>query len=861
MRATSAEAMCATFEERYVEARARGRWTAAVLVVRELLDVANTVVHVRARLGDRGGVRAAGGFLISDITKELKIGLRTLTRRPSFLVLATVTLALGIGANTAVFSVVDTIVLRPLPYPDSERIVRVWHTLPRLGWERGPFSYPNFAGVRAGAPSLAAWATITENEATLIEQGPPMRVRGALVSGSFFSLLGVRAELGRTILPADAEPSAEPVALLSHGLWMRAFGGDPGVIGSSFRLEGRSSTIVGVMPPDFTGTSAVHEYWLPHRLDEAGRAADTNYLQVLARLGPGVTVAEAQGEVGAVLARLAESNPDDRERRAFVETLHASLVGDVRAQLLLLLGAVTLVLVAACANVAGLTLARTANRHREHAVRLALGAGRRRLVLHLFAESSLVALAGGLVGVGVAHGLVRALASFSPGGLPRRDELAVEPGALLFLFGISAICVFFFGLLPALRGSGTPAADALRDRSGPAGGRARVHQVLVALQIALALLLMIGAGLLGTSFARLQSVDPGFDADGVLVATVPLPFEDNAERIAFVDRLLRRVEGLPGVETAGLAWSVPFGTAWGSTRVVAEGSDAPLDERPNAQMIPLRGDAFGSLGLTLVEGRDDLSQVAAQDPLTVVVNETFARTLWPGQTAVGKRFRRGTSPDAPWNTVVGVVADTKATSLSEPPPLMLYQPLTQAGWIQDGQLLARVAAGDPLSLVANVRAIVAEQDPTLPVTDVATLRARVSDSVTAPRFRAGLVGSFALLVTVLAAVGVYGVMGLFVAGRVRDIGVRMALGAERATVLLEVLRSAAVFTVPGLAVGLMGALGISGTLRALLFEVPARDPTTYLAACALLVTTTAVAMLVPARRAASVQPMDVLRQD
>jgi len=859
IRSRSAEAMRATFEERVRAARVRGRGRAWILIARELLDLMTTVVRVRAPSGIPRETGLRGGNAVSEMAQELKIALRTLARRPGFMVLATVTLALGIGANTAAFSVVRTVVLRPLPYPDSERIVRVWHTIPRLGWDRGPMSYPSFAGVRDGVSSLTGWATITGDEATLIGRGLPMRVRGGLVSGSFFPLLGVQAELGRTILPADAELTAEPVAVLSHRLWMRAFGGDPAVVGSRFRLEGRSSTIVGVMPAGFEATWTGQEYWLPHRLAEAGRAADTNYLHVLARLSPGATVADAQTEVGAVLARLAEPHPDDRERRAFVETLHASVVSDARAQLYLLLGAVTLVLLAACANVAGLTLARTTSRHREHAVRLALGAGRRRLVVHLLAESSWVALMGGLVGSGVAYGLVRALVAYGPGGLPRRDELGVESGALLFLAGASTLCVVFFGLLPALRGAGTPAGDALRERSAPAGGRVAMQRTLAGFQIALALVLLIGGGLLGRSFMRLQSVDPGFDPEGVLVATVPLRFEDNGERIAFVDRLLRRIEALPGVETAGLAWSVPFGSAWGSTQVVAEGSDVPLDDRPNAQMVPLRGDVFGSLGLTVVEGRDDLSHLAAEDPLTVVVNETFARTLWPGQPATGKRFRRGTNPDAPWNTVLGVVADTKATSLSEPAPLMMYQPLTQAGWIEDGQLLARMASGDPLSLVDDLRTIVAEQDPTLPLTDVASLHARVGGSVAAPRFRAGLVGSFALLVALLAAVGVYGVTGLLVAGRVRDIGVRMALGAGRGTVLLEVLRSGAVFTLLGVGAGLAGALAFSGSLRALLFEVPARDPTTYVVSSALLMVASGVAMLIPARRAASVQPMDVLR--
>ncbi len=847
--------MLATFEERWGAARARGLWSAWILVATELLDLMMTIARARPR-PEPG---EEGGNMISEIAHELRIALRTLMRRPGFGVLATITLAVGVGANTAVFSVVDTVVLRPLPFPESERIVRVWHSIPRLGWERGPFSYPNFAEVRDGVSSLGAWATVTGDEATLLGQGPPMRVRGARISGTFFPLLGVGAELGRTILPADAEPTAETVAVLSHDLWMRAYGGDAGAIGSPLRLEEGPATIVGVMPPGFAGASTAHDYWLPHRLDEAGRAADANYLQVIARLAPGATVAQAQAEVGSVLSRRAESNADDRERGAFVETLQDSVVGDVRTQLYLLLGAVALVLLAACANVAGLTLARTHNRRREHAVRLALGAGRKRLVLHLLAESSLVATAGGLVGVGIAHALVRALASFAPSGLPRRDELAVQPGALVFLLTVSVLCVLFFGLLPALRGADTPAGDALRDRTGRAGGRARMQEALAGFQIALALVLMVGAGLLGRSFARLQSVDPGFDPDGVLVATVPLRFEDNAERIAFVDGMLGRIERLPGVEAVGLAWSVPFGSAWGSTRVVAEGSDVPLEDRPNTQMIPLRGSALRSLGLTLLEGRADLSAVTAADPLTVVVNQTFARTLWPGRSAVGKRFRRGTDPDAPWTTVSGVLADTKATSLSEPAPLMMYQPLTQAGWIQDGQLLVRTVSGDPLSLVEPLRTIVAEQDPTVPLTDVTTLRARLSRSVAAPRFRAGLVGSFAVLVTLLSAVGVYGVMGLLVAGRVRDIGVRMALGADRTTVAVGVLRTGATFTVLGVGVGLAGALVLSGALEALLFEVAARDPTTYVVSCALLVMATVVAMLVPARRAASVQPMDVLR--
>ena len=798
---------------------------------------------------------------MGNLLRDTRLAARTLLRRPAYLIVSSLTLAVGIGANAAVFGVVNAVVLRPLPYPDADRLVMAFHTLPRYDIVEGPFGYAGFEAARAGTRNLAGVAAYAPVRGTLIGQGPALPLTGLLVSGHLFGTLGVPPLHGRTIQPADDAFDAHPVLVLAHQTWLRVFGGDLEVVGRPVRIGQTTYTIVGVMPQDFPAMSSGEEYYAPLVLHPARQSDDTNFLRVLARLAPGAELEAARTDLDGVLRAVAP-DAEARERRALLLPRHEYVVRGARTQLLIVLGAVTLVLLVACTNVAGLTLTRGAARSRELALRTALGAGRRSIVRHLAVEGALVAAGGGLLAVAVAYGATRIAAIAAPVDLPRRSEIVLDAPVLLFLAAVTVACILLTSVFPALRGA-QGHLSALRGGviGAVEGGRVgRLRPALASTQIGLALVLLVAASLLGRSLARLQSLDLGFEPGGVLTAVVPLPFEGAPEKVAFLEGLHERVSALPTVSAAGMAWSIPFAGGSATTRVGVEGSTVPPENRPYAMVVPVEGDYFQAMGLSLTAGRAFRPEDDQNAPDVAVISESTARTLWPGASdVVGRRITTGQDEGDPPVTVVGVAADARV-GLEEETRLAMYTPYRQAGWVERAHLVIR-STGDPLALVEPLRQAVGELHGEIPVGDVATLEARVRSAADQPRFRAGLVGSFAVVAGLLALIGIYGVMGQLVQASTREIGVRVAMGAERGRVLRGVLGQALRIAAVGVAGGLVLALVASRSLGSLLFQVEAGDPATYVTASMLLLAATIVATLLPARRAAKVDPMEALRGD
>lgn len=857
MRQRSGPAMEAMAAERMERARREGGMVGlGACAVREVLDVVRVGLRMRWAEGrsrrDRER-RMTGGWWL-----DLVVSVRALLRRPGYTAVAAVTLALGIGATGAMFSVVHGVLLRPLAYPDAHRLVMVFHTLPDLGWEMGPLSLPNARALEEGSRAFESFGAATGFPATLLDRAEPRRVSGWRVTGSYFRTLGVEPALGRTIHGPDDRPGAPPVVVLDHGLWTSAFGADPQVLGSSVRLDGGLFTVVGVMPPGFPSLGDRDDFWVALGPIEASIDPDSNLLVGVARLADGVDVSDARADTDRLLQAAAEDSRA-RDRRAHLVSRLDYTVGGVRHQLLLLLGAVALVLLVACANVAGLALARGAQRARELSVRTALGASRLRLIRLSATESGLVAALGGLLGIALAVGLTRAVVAWGPPDLPRRASLSVDGTSLLFLVGASALCSILFGVLPALHAARSEPAGRLRTAHRSVASH-RVQAGLAATQIALASVLLVGASLLGRSLLALQSVEPGFAADGALTAHLPLPAGSPDEVLAFVNDLEARVAAHPGVEAFGMAWSLPFASGEASTRATREDRPLAPDQRLQVYVTPVTSGFLQAMGMPLVEGPGFPESVDPDGPAMAVINRALADALWPEGDAVGRRFLRGGGEDATPTLVVGVVPTARTTSLAEADRPYAYLPFAQAAWAERVYAVVRTE-GDPLTLVPHLRAAVADLDPALPVDRIATLDERVSRSLAVPRFRVALVGGFALVGALLALVGVYGAMALLVATRTRDIGVRMALGAARARVRRQVMLHGLQVAGAGLALGLGTAALLVRWVEAYLFGVPPSDPVTWIAVIVAVLGAVVLAVAPPARRASAVDPLLALRAE
>jgi predicted permease len=825
------------------------------------------VEQAKERCRDARGVR-----WLENVWLDLRYGVRTLRKNPGFSLVAVLTLALGIGANTAIFSVVNAVLLRPLPYPESERLV--W--LSERASDPAPISisYPNFTDWRAQASVFEHLGVSTTwwGSYNLVGGGEPRRLSCSHISADAFAALGVSPLLGRVFNNDEDKAGASPVVVLNHGLWQNRFGGDAGIAGQAILLDGRAYIVIGVMPPDFVFPSRV-DLWLPvGPLTSAPNWQNrSNHMGIfgVARLKPVVTLDQARAEMDVIAVRLAQQYPDSNKNiRARIEPLLDYYVSNARPALWTLLGAVGLVLLIACANVANLLLARAATRQREMAVRAALGASRRRILRQLLTESILLAAVGGALGWLLAHWGVPLILAISRDAIPRASEIGLDTSVLGFTIGVAVLTGLLFGLAPAWAVSRADVQVVLKGAGrGTTGGRSLLRQGLMVAEVALTLVLLVGAGLLLRSFHSLQQVDAGFTPARVLSFRLELPWRKYAteeQQLAFYQSLEEKLRALPGVQEVGFGSQFPLGGGGWQPKFMIEGQPAlPPHERPSMEVMVASPDYFRALGIRLLRGRyftdEDLRlfnekrrREASQN--VIIVDEEFARRYWPNEDPIGKRVRS----DPAWGpavTVVGVVARVKLKGLSE-----------QSGSVQaylpgNGGAVVIKATVEPEKLAAAVRQQVHALDPEQPIYDVRTMTERLADSLAPERLNLTLLGLFAAVALLLASVGLYGVISYAVTQRTRELGLRMAFGAQSRDVLTLVLGQGMMLAIVGVALGLMGALALTRVMESMLFGVSATDPLTFVVIALLLICVSLLACLIPARRATKVDPLVALRYE
>ncbi|HEX6057835.1 MAG TPA: ABC transporter permease [Gemmatimonadaceae bacterium] len=806
-----------------------------------------------------------------DLSQDLRYGLRHLVRSPAFTLAAVVTIALGIGANTAIFSVVNAVLLRPLPYPAPDRLVSIRETSDRGEMVLSP---PNLEDFRAQRALFESMAGTYNTYLALTGEGDAEQLVGAAATEDFFRVLATPPLVGRGFRAEDAREGAPPVVVLREDLWRRRFGADPAIVGRAVQLDGVARTVVGVMPASVDYPDVATELWIPLGFSEEELATQrgAHYLDAIARLAPGVTVDQADAGLRAVAARLAAEHPrTNGDESATARSLRDALVGDIRPALLVMLGAVGFVLLIACANVASLLLTRAVGRGRELAIRTALGAGRGRIARQLLVESVLLAALGGILGLLLAAWGVDALGTLRPEDVPLVGDVRLDRTVLLFTLGVTLLSAVVFGLVPAVQaarrielGSGL--------REGTAGavgarGAQRTRSVLVVAEIALALVLLAGAGLLVRSFDRLLRVDPGFDPAGVLTFSVSLPDAkyDTTRARAYVAALTERLQELPGVTAVGAASILPLsGSSYGISLTSVDGR--AIEDGPDAPSVQVRLVTPGylhAMGMPLRRGRDLGPSDRPGAPHVLLANEAAARLLWPGEDAVGRSLVLGTrfgfGGDRAGGEVVGIVGDVREMRVSREALPTVYLPHAQ--WPVGFVGVALRADGDPEPLVAAAREHAAALDADVPVVEVLTMEQRLAGSVARQRFYMLLLAVFAVAAAALAAIGIYGVMAFGVAQRTREIGIRVALGARPGDVARLVVRAGLLLAVTGVVLGLAGALALTRLLEGLLYGVEPSDPATLAAASLLLLAVAALAALLPARRAAGVDPMQALRTE
>ena len=807
---------------------------------------------------------------VADLLHDMRYAARLQRKNPGFTIVAVIALALGIGANTAIFSVVNTVLLRPLPYKDSERLVMVWEDATRHGYPRDTPAAANFVDWRDQNQVFEGMAAIADMSFNLTGSGDPERLEGRRVSATLFPLLGVEPQLGRVFTAAEDQPGAQRVVLLSYALWQRRFGGDQGIVGKALTLNGESHVVVGVMPARFQFPSSDDQAWVPMALtqQESGNR-NRHYLQVLARLKPGVSLAQAQSEMNTIAARLQQQYPQSNaELGATVQPLHEHLVGDIKPALLVLLGAVGLVLLIACANVANLLLARAAVRQKEIAVRVALGARRWRLIRQFLTESVLLSSLGGLVGLAVAYGGLVLLKAFIPEDISQARDISIDLKVLGFTFLVSVATGLIFGLAPAMQAARFNQAETLKEGGRDAatgGGGKRLRGLLVTAEVAISLVLLIGAGLLINSFLRLRNVDPGFRADNLLTMKIVLPepkYEEMERRSAFYTDLINRIQSLGGVRSAAVTSNLPLYRQGNSISIGIEGRPAPP---PGQELIVvtriISPGYFATMSIPLLLGRQLTEQDTETTPNVVVISETMARRYWPGEDAVGKRIALGRiRSQEDWVQVVGVVKDVRQFELTADPKPQMYLSYRQAGFFDSRDLVVKTDV-DPASMAATVRKAVWEIDKDQPVSNIQTMEEILADSIARQRFSMLLLAIFAAVALVLAGVGIYGVMSYSVAQRTREIGIRMALGAQTGAVLKLAVGYGMKLVLAGLVIGLIAAFALTRVMSTLLFGVTATDPTTFTLISLLLIAVAVIASYIPARRATRVNPIIALRYE
>ena len=804
---------------------------------------------------------------MSILLSDVRVALRSLRKTPAFTAVVVLTLALGIGANAAIFSVLNAVLLRPLPYPDSERIMTLWTDNGDQGWPKDVSGYADFSDWRAQNTTFTEMAAYTGTTRTLTGIGEPEQVRGAVVVPTFFKVMGINPARGRA-LTMDDFTGDRRVVVLGDEFWRRRMGSDPAAVGKAILLNNVAHEIVGVMPPRFTFPGTATEFWTSFPLSVTNEPRGNFWLSVVGRLELGVTVEQARAELGTIAKRLATEYPATNAKLGVtVVPLHENTVGDVRPALVVLMAAVGFVLLIACANIANLLLARGATRTREVAVRVALGAGRGRIVRQLLTESACLAVLGGALGLLIAKWGVDLLVAFGPDALPRMSEVRVDTAMLLFTLVAALFTALLFGLPPAMRASSVQLSDTLkegtRSMSGARGG-VRLRRALVVTEIALALVLLIGAGLLLASFRRLSSVDAGFDAANLLTARLSVPqsrYPQPAQARAFYQEVLTRTQALPGVRAAGYTTALPLSGSVNGAPVAIEGR-APMPDLDDKEVRRAIASPtyFRTLGIPVLAGRVFTEQESGDTVNVVVVNETMKKLHFLGADPIGRRMQWGcVGPQCPWMTVIGVVKDTKQDGLDE-----FVRPEVFTSYLQQPRLgltLAVRTQGDPLAIVGSLRSIVQSIDRDIPLAGVATMEQLMADSVATRRFNTLLLGVFSSLALVLALVGIYGVMSYNVSQRRQEVGIRMALGARGRDVLGLVLREAMALAGVGILLGVVLSLFVTRLLQTLLFEVSATDPATFAVTAFLLAGVALAASYIPARRAATVDPVAALRND
>ncbi len=814
---------------------------------------------------------------MEHLLRDLRIAFRALGHRHGFAAVVVVTLALAIGANSAIFSVVRGVLLAPPPYPEPDRLLWLWQTDRVRGTDTEGFSVPDYLDLRAGTRAFGELAALRPVSLGLTGDGEAERLQAARVSADFFAALGVRPVLGRGFVEADDAEGAEPVTVISEGLWRRRFGGDPGILGRRLRLDQVERTVVGVMPSEAGIPPDPEQLWIPAAWTEVERGDDRRGVHnqaVLARLAPGVSLERAEQEAAAVMARLEREHPDDNlGRGARLVAFHEQAVGGVRPALAALAAAVGAVLLVACANVANLMLARGAGRRREIALRAALGAGRGRVVQQLLVESLVLAAAGGALGLLLASWSLDALIALGGGGVPRLDEVRLDGWVLGFTAALSLATGLAFGLLPALRASRPDLRATLLDGGrggGRSAGRQRLRRGLVVAEVALSVMLVIAAGLLIRSFQRVLALDPGLDPEGVVTVQIELPQAtypfpegwpvfDWPRGVGFLRELEERVERLPGVAGAATALNAPLAAGW-TTRVTVAGRPAvPEGEQEEAWFRPVGPGYFRLLAIPRVAGREFTAADDGSAPRVAVVDQAFVRRWFPGASPIGESIEIFGVP----REIVGVVGEVRHRGLEAEVQPTMYVPLHQSP-MSALSLVVRAevrAEGEPSALLPEVRRAVAAIDPDLPVFGAALLEESISGSLAERRFTLFLLSLFAALALVLAAVGIYGTVALGVAERRHEIGVRLALGGGRGDVLRMVLTEGLGLALAGVALGVAGALAARKALSALVFDIGTADPATYAAVAVALAAVALAASWIPARRATAVDPAVVLQHE
>jgi putative ABC transport system permease protein len=800
--------------------------------------------------------------LEDEMFQDLRYGMRMLLKHRGFTAVAALTLMLGIGANTAIFSVVNAVLLRPLPFPEPERIVWLRESHPPSNLPQFSVTFPTFLDWRSQNRVFAQMAAYREDGFNLQAGDEPKRVNGARVTVDFFATLGVRPEVGRAFSPQEDAPGGERVVILSHAMWRQSFGGDPQLVGRQIKVDGQAHTVVGIMPPGFRFPGDDVELWLPYALDpKIGRGS--HFLRVLGRLKPGATLEQARSELETIAVRLEQAYPDTNKGwRVFMQPLHEAISGQMQTPLQVLFGAVLFVLLIGCANVANLLLSRNAARERELAVRAALGAGRGRIVRQLLMESLVLALLGGAGALLLAAWGVKLLTTLGPRNIPRLKEASLDLPVLGFTLAVALMAGLIFGLAPAWQRSRLNINAALKDGARMAGaGARRLRQSLVVVEIAFALLLLIGAGLMLKSLARLQQVAPGFNAQGGLTMDINLAlakYTRREQRAAFLQQVLERLKTLPGVEFAGATHRLPLR---GNSAIgfQIEGRPPEPSQSKSVNWRSISPDYFRAMGAPLFAGRTFTEEEGWQKMSAVIINQALQRRYWPDENPLGKRIKIGGAPDSPWITIVGVAADVKESGLNADTEAGLYLPYVLAP--HQAMTLVLRTGPEPLSLAAAAGAAIRQVDSEQAVSNISTLEQLLSETVAQPRFNTGLLALFALLALLLAAVGIYGVMAYAVSSRTQEIGLRMALGAQARDVLKLVVGQGMRLVAFGLALGLLAALGLTRWLKTLLFGVEATDPLTYAVIAALLAAVALLACYIPARRAMKVDPLVALRHE